>query len=147
MSEVLFLTGVADPVALALRLLRKKHREGGRAAVYGPQAVLARIDQGLWLEPPLDFVPHLRLRQDEAVPADAAQTPIWLLEAPRPELQCDSAVNLGLEQVEGLAAHAKVAEIVGVEPAEKAAGQQRWRRYKALGVAVQHRPMGAGESA
>ncbi|MBQ0958783.1 DNA polymerase III subunit chi [Ideonella sp. 4Y11] len=142
-----FFTGVDEPVAWALRLVRKRHREGGRTAVFGPASVLARLDQALWSEPPLDFVPHLRLRAGDAVPVDASLTPVWLLEQPMAELACDSAVNLGFDDVEALSGFERVAEVVATESAARAAGQQRWRRYKAQGVTIHHHPQGNSHEA
>lgn len=138
--EVRFFTGVAEPLALAARLVRKRQREGGRIAVFGPAALLNRLDQALWSEPPLDFMPHLRLRPGDEVPADARLTPVWLLERPEPALDCDSAVNLGLEDVDALSGFERVAEVVPTEATARAAGQQRWRCYKALGVTIHHHP-------
>lgn len=145
--EVRFFTGVDEPLTLAARLVRKRLREGGRIAVLGPSPLLNRLDQLLWSEPPLDFLPHVRLRPGEAVPPDAAITPVWLLEQPQPGVCCDSAVNLGLDDVDALSCFERVAEVVASEPAARAAGQQRWRRYKAMGLTVHHHPQdGTGVS-
>jgi DNA polymerase III subunit chi len=138
--EVRFFTGVGDPLALAQRLVRKRWREGGRIAVFGPASLLTRFDQALWSEPPLDFLPHIRLRPGDPVPADAGLTPVWLLERPEPALACDSAVNLGIDDVDALAGFERLAELVSTEPAARAAGQQRWRRYKAMGLTIHHHP-------
>jgi DNA polymerase III subunit chi len=146
MAEVIFLTGVDDKLSFACRLLRKKFREGNRVAVFGPAPLLTRLDQALWIEPQLDFVPHQRLRRGEAVPVDAALTPIWLLEAAEPALRCDSAINLGVDDVEALAGHDRVAEIVSQDDADRAQGQVRWKQYKAQGHALLHRPQGTAAS-
>jgi DNA polymerase-3 subunit chi len=146
MAEVVFLTGVDDKLSFACRLLRKKFREGSRVAVYGPAPLLTRLDQALWAEPQLDFLPHQRLRRGEAAPADAALTPVWLLESAVPGLHCDSAVNLGAEDVAALASHDRVAEVVSLDEHDRAQGQLRWRQYKAHGHALVHRPQGAGAS-
>jgi DNA polymerase-3 subunit chi len=144
MAEVIFLTGVDDKLSFACRLLRKKFREGNRVAVFGPAPLLTRLDQALWAEPPLEFVPHQRLRCGEPMPADSALTPIWLLEAAVPALQCDSAINLGSEDVAALASHDRVAEIVSLDEADRAQGQLRWKHYKTQGHALLHRPQGNG---
>lgn len=146
MAEIVFLTGVADKLALAARLVRKKHREGGRLAVFGAPPLLARLDQALWVQDDSDFLPHVRLRAGEAPPPGAAQrTPVWLLDQPDASLRCESAINLGIEQVEWLLAHERIAELVGTSDDDRAAGQQRWKRYKALGHTLVHHPQeGAG---
>jgi DNA polymerase-3 subunit chi len=140
MSEVVFLTGVDDKVAFACRLLRKKCREGARVAVFGPGSVLSRLDQALWAEPALDFVPHLRLRAGAPAPADAEVTPIWLLDAPDASLRCDSAVNLGIDDVDALCVHGRIAEVISLDEQDRAEGQSRWKRYKAQGHSLLHRP-------
>lgn len=146
MAEVIFLTGVDDKLTFACRLLRKKFREGSRVAVYGPSPLLTRLDQALWTEPQLDFLPHQRLRRGELAPADARLTPVWLLETAVPGLDCDSAVNLGTDDVAALASHDRVAEVVGLDDQDRAQGQLRWRQYKAQGHTLVHRPQGAGAS-
>lgn len=146
MAEVVFLTGVDDKLSFACRLLRKKFREGSRVAVFGPAPLLTRLDQALWAEAQLDFVPHQRLRRGEAVPTDAALTPIWLVEAAAPSLQCDSAINLGSDDVEALASHERVAEIVSLDDTDRAQGQLRWKQYKTQGHALLHRPQGSAAS-
>lgn len=138
--EVRFFTGVDEPLVLAMRLVRKRHREGGRIAVFGPAALLTRLDQMLWSEPPLEFLPHLRLRPGETAPTDAVRTPVWLLEQPAAALACDSAVNLGDGVIESLAGFDRIAEIVARDPQSRAAGQQRWRHYKAQGLSIHHHP-------
>lgn len=138
MADVVFLTGVADVLDYAGRLLRKKHREGGRVAVYGPPPLLQRLDQALWVAEQLDFTPHVWLRPGAGLPAAAmvARTPLWLLSRPVDGLGCEFGVNLGLDDQDLAAAHARLAEVIGVGEHEVAAGRERWRRYKAQGHAL-----------
>lgn len=144
MAEVVFLTGVADKLAFAARLVRQKHRDGGRMAVFGAPPLLARLDQALWVQDEQEFLPHLRLRAGEAPPPGAAQrTPIWLLDRPDASLRCESAMNLGIEQLDWLLGHERIAEVVGTSDDDRAAGQLRWKRYKALGHTLVHRPQDA----
>jgi DNA polymerase-3 subunit chi len=109
--------------------------------VFGPAPLLARLDQALWTQDELEFLPHLRLRANAPV-ADAARerTALWLLDQADASLRCDSAVNLGSDEVEMIVSHARIAEIVASGPDERSAGQQRWKRYKALGHTLLHRP-------
>ena len=146
MAEVVFLSGVPDKLGYAGRLLRKKWREGARVAVFGSPDLLQRLDQALWTGNALEFLPHRRWAAGQTLPAGMARTPIWLLEQTQPglagRLGCDSAVNLGLDEVDGLLQFGRVAEIVGDAPADRAAGRQRWKRYGALGQTPDHRPQG-----
>lgn len=138
------MTGVADPLDFATRLLRKKQREGARVALYAPPALLQRLDHALWAAQPLDFIPHVTLRPGAPAPAAAVRerTLLWLLTQPLPELACDSAVNLGRDDLDLAALHARVAEVVGTDDGERAAGRARWRRYEAAGHQLVHRPQG-----
>lgn len=137
------MTGVADPLGFAVRLLRKKYREGARVAVYAPPPVLQRLDQMLWVGEPLDFTPHVWLRAGAAPPEGAmlARTPLWLLAKPEPALDCGFGVNLGCDGLALAAAHARVAEIVPADdPEAAAAGRRRWKAYEAEGHALTHHP-------
>lgn len=141
-DEVVFFTGVPDKFDFACRLVRKKYREGVRLAVYAPPGLLSRLDQALWAEPERDFLPHVRLKPGAAVPGDAVLTRVWLLEQPEPGLRCDNALNLGIDAIDGLLQHARVAEVVGLDDDDRAAGQVRWKRYKAIGAPITHRAHG-----
>lgn len=144
MAVVVFISGVDDKLAYACRLIRKKQRAGDRVAVFGPSALLGRLDQQLWTDDLQDFVPHLRLRGGESpAPAQAALTPIWLLDEPNASLQCTSAVNLGQQEVDGLLTFERIAEIVSREAEDAQAGRQRWKRYAALGCKIEHHPQSA----
>ena len=140
MSEVVFLTGVADVVDFTVRLLRKKYREGARVAVYAPPPLLQRLDQALWVAEQLDFTPHIWLKAGagQPTPAQLERTPLWLLGKPMPALRCDSGVNLGCDDLDLAAAHERVAEVISTEAAEIAAGRARWKRYEAQGHKLVH---------
>lgn len=144
MAEVVFMTGVADPLGLAGRLLRKKWREGARIALYAPPPLLQRLDHQLWAAEPLDFVPHWVQRAGSVLPPEPlrARTLLWLLSLPQPELGCESAVNLGVDGLDLAACHARIAEVVGTSPDERAAGRARWRAYEVAGHTLVHRPQG-----
>jgi DNA polymerase-3 subunit chi len=143
-AEVIFLTGVVDVVDFAVRLLRKKHREGARVAAYGPPALLQRLDQSLWVQEQLDFTPHVWLRAGAALPTATmqARTLLWLLARPQPALRCDSAVNLGCDGLDLATTHARVAEVIGTGTEEVSAGRARWKSYEAQGHMLSHKPQG-----
>jgi DNA polymerase-3 subunit chi len=141
-AVVVFFPGVVDVLAFAGRLLRKKQREGARVAVYGPAPLLQRLDQALWVAEQLDFVPHVLLRPGAALPAEPVRerTLLWLLAELQPALGCDTAINLGRDDLDLAQAHQRVAEVVSTEPADMAAGRARWKRYEAAGDRLQHHP-------
>lgn len=139
MTQVDFHTGIADKLAYACRLVRKAWRSGHRVVVTGDAAQLARLDAQLWTFDPGDFIPHARHRAGQAPAAHLARTPVWLSEAPAalPAAPADAGppvlVNLGPAPVDDAGAWPRVVELVGEDPADAAAGRQRWRQHLADG--------------
>jgi DNA polymerase III subunit chi len=135
-TAVEFHTGVADPLAFACRLLRKACRQGARVAVTAPPAVLAALDERLWTFDAQSFVPHLRWTP--ARPAQAARTPIWLIEGEPPAASPPVLVNLGAAPVAAAAAFERIIEIVSDDDEDRRAGRARWRAYEAQGLSITH---------
>jgi DNA polymerase-3 subunit chi len=141
-AEVVFFTGVVDVLDFAGRLLRKKQREGERVAVYGPSPLLQRLDQALWVAEPLDFTPHVLLRHGAALPPVPVRerTLLWLLAEPQPALACDTAINLGRDDLDLAGIHQRVAEVISTDEAQRASGRARWKRYESADHRLQHHP-------
>ncbi|MBC7940140.1 MAG: DNA polymerase III subunit chi [Chitinophagaceae bacterium] len=148
---------MADPLDFACRLLRKAYRSGVRVQVTAPPERLAALDRLLWTFDERDFVPHVRLESGPADPdrrhsasaAQAARTPIWLLEQALSGDWADAAaagpvaaprvlVNLGGSAASTPEAFERVIEIVSHDAEEAQAGRQRWRDYKARGLDIAH---------
>jgi len=140
-GEVEFHTGVADAIGFACRLLRKAYRKGARVVVTAPAPLLAKLDRELWTFDERDFVPHLRWPGDAA---QAARTPIWLVDGALPAGAPEVLVNLGADAVADLSAFDRVIEIVSSDADEEAAGRRRWRDYKARGLTITHHAAAAG---
>jgi len=140
-TRVEFHTGVADDIGFACRLLRKAYGQGVRVLVRAPRERLARLDRELWTFVEREFLPHLRFAAAGALPAQAARTPIWLVDGALPEAAAGVPavlVNLGADLVSDLGAFERIIEIVGNEPDDQAGGRERWRAYKAAGLEMQH---------
>lgn len=134
------MTGVGDILDYAGRLIRKKYREGARLAVYGPSSVLDQLDARLWRQDPLDFLPHTRSRAGAVVDPAAWLTPVWLIDSPLAQAGCTMGVNLGLDDLQFVACHERVAEIIGQDDAARRAGRQRWKHYEQAGHTLKHMP-------
>lgn len=143
MTEVVFHTGVADPLGFACRLLRKAARHGARVRVTAPVDTLTALDRALWIFDERDFVPHLRVAGASA--ALALRTPIWLV--PSLQTMVDDAplplvvLNLGadvLDGPDGIDGLERLIEVVSADPDEATSGRARWRAYKARGLAIAH---------
>lgn len=144
LSEVAFHTGVADKLGYCYRLLRKGFRQQARMAVAGDAALLARLDQALWVMEPQSFIPHRRLAAGEAAPAALqARTPIWLLEPGASAPHHEVLLNLGPDMVAGHERFARLIEVVGLDDADRAAARRRWRAYEAAGLRITHHAQGA----
>jgi DNA polymerase-3 subunit chi len=141
LNEVEFHTGVADPVGFACRLLRKAARQGARVLVTAPEPVLGELDRALWTFEERDFIPHVRVPGARA--GIAARTPIWLAASARQPDAPRLVLNLGAEAPADLAALDRLIEVVATDADEVDAGRQRWRGYKAAGLAIKHHNAGA----
>jgi len=144
-TEVEFHTGVADKVGFACRLLRKAYRRGARVLVTAPRDVLALLDRELWTFDEREFVPHVRLAPGASA-AMVRRSPIWLVEAldgPAPAGAPDVLVNLGAPAPPDLTPFARVIEVVASGADDEGAGRERWRDYRARGLAVVHHAGGA----
>jgi DNA polymerase-3 subunit chi len=138
-TTVEFHTGVADPLAFACRLLRKAYRQGARVAVSAPPTVLAALDERLWTFEAQAFVPHLRWTPARS--AQAARTPIWLIEGAPPPGSPPVLVNLGASPAPGPAgtgAFERIIEIVSTDDDDRRAARARWRAYEAQGLPITH---------
>ncbi|MBK1615217.1 DNA polymerase III subunit chi [Rubrivivax gelatinosus] len=138
MAEVVFHTGIAEPLGFACRMLRKACRQGARVLVTAPGPTLAALDRALWTFDERDFVPHLRVSAANAASDQAARTPIWLVDGPAPPESPTILVNLGAPVPEDAARFSRVIEIVADTPDEAGAARERWRTWKAHGLLPTH---------
>ncbi|MET0520056.1 MAG: DNA polymerase III subunit chi [Burkholderiaceae bacterium] len=138
MSQVNFYTGVPERLAYLCRLLRKAQQSGARIGVCGPAGLLDRLDAALWTFDPLEFVPHLRLREGQAPAPALSETPILLVERGADLPHREVLLNLALEMPEGFEQFGRVLEVVSADPQQMEAGRQRFRRYRELGHEVSH---------
>ena len=136
MTEVSFHFNVPDRTEYTCRLLRKATRQGARVVVTGSGEVLAGLDRALWTFDPLEFVPHVMLRGNEAVPPRLRETPVWLLEDPAVSAHHDVLLNLGHEPPVGFESFARLIEIVTAEYDDRAAARGRWKHYSSRGYDI-----------
>lgn len=137
-TQVEFHTGVADEIGFACRLLRKACHKGARVLVRAPAPLLAKLDRELWTFVEREFVPHLRWTHPGAAPANAARTPLWLVDGEVPPAPPPVLVNLGADAASDLQPFSRVIEIVGIDADEAQRGRERWREYRARGCQIVH---------
>jgi DNA polymerase-3 subunit chi len=156
--RVEFRTGVPEPQAYALALVRKAWRQGAALLLLADDPVLQALDRALWLGPEREFLPHARV--GEAPAAVLRRSPVWLapdvVAAQAAGVACP-AVAVGVDAVwpegaaleQALAPLQRVIQVVGADPQAVARGRVQWRAFKALqapGLHLAHASPTGGES-
>ena len=123
-------------LSTACRLADKAFRLGHRVFIHAASEEAAReLDRRLWTFRDDSFVPH-SLAGDGSDPGD----PVRIGAGPAPDTSPDVLINLAGAVPSWAEGSTRVAEIVGADPAERAAGRERYRRYRDKGLApVSHR--------
>ena len=132
--RVQFYHNTPDRLALASELIGRAHAGGRQAIVRLPDAAsLRKLDQMLWTQEPLAFIPHVSV--DSAL---AAETPVVLAAAEHTERwpHEDMLFNLAADMPPGIDGFRLVVEIVGQSEAEKQPARMRWAAYKQQGLTL-----------
>jgi len=117
----------------ACRLAEKAYDQGLRVAVRtSSPAETAEVDELMWTFSDRSFVPHGVL---PAEPEFTAATPVVIASGALPESHRDVLINLGADVPSDFGNFARVCEIVGGDETARRAARERWRGYKAAGVA------------
>jgi DNA polymerase-3 subunit chi len=129
MTTIDFYTHVADRLAVAARIVAKAYATRGSVRVLTPdRATTDALDRLLWLQTALSFLPHCRM--DSVL---AGETPIWIDEVPEHNGPCAVLVNLNRDPPPFFSRFERLAEIVGKDEADAAAGRERFRFYRERG--------------
>ena len=129
MTTIDFFTNAAEPLKLAARIIAKAYRQHGSVRVLTPDAATtSALDRLLWLEPAQAFLPHCRM--DNPV---ANETPIWIDEALTHAGPASVLVNLHPDPPPFFSRFERLAEVVGADDAQLAAGRARYRFYRERG--------------
>lgn len=140
MTEVVFYSGVADPMVFAVRLAMKLYEEGRRVRVLTPDEPSTEyLDRLLWTHVQGSFVPHCRVSA-----AIALDTPVWVDHAnehPGDAQHADVLINLSARVPDFVGRFKRVADVVGADERAVAAGRERYKRYKSDGYALTHYDM------
>ena len=132
--RVQFYHNTPDRLALARELVARAHAGGRKAVVRLPDAADARkLDQMLWTQEALEFVPHVGI--DSPL---AAETPVILATADSQATwpHEDMLFNLAPDLPRAVDGFRLVVEIVGKSEAEKLPARARWSAYKQQGLAL-----------
>jgi len=129
MTTIDFYTHVPDRLEVAARIIAKAHAAHGSVRVLTPDAAMTdALDRRLWLLPPTGFIPHCRTDSPMA-----AETPIWIGHSLEHDGAAAVLVNLHASPPPFFSRFERLAEIVGTDAADVAAGRERWKFYKERG--------------
>jgi len=132
MTVIDFYTHCPDRFEVASKLVAKAWTQHGsvRVLTEGEEGTAA-FGRFLWLWPATGFLPHCRL----ASPL-AAETPILVDHGLQHDGPAAVLINLHPAPPPFFSRFARLAEIVGADDGEAAAGRERWKFYKARGYEV-----------
>lgn len=141
MTEVAFHFNAPDRLGYACRLLRKAYLKGARLQVLADPSLAAALDQQIWLMGGVEFVPHCR---SDAPAQLQARSPIVITSRLQAPTAADEVlINLGDAMPDDFARFARVIEVVTDDPPVRAQARERWKQYKAAGLAPEHLDLGA----
>ena len=124
-----FYTNVAEPLKLTAKIVAKAYKLHGSVRVLTPDAAATgALDWLLWLDPPMAFLPHCRMESPIA-----NETPIWIDEALEHAGPAAVLVNLHREPPPFFSRFERLAEVVGADDEQLAAGRARYRFYRERG--------------
>jgi len=134
MTSVEFHFNAPDRLQAVCRLAAQALARGERLLVYAPEAELAsRLDRLMWTWPATGFVPHCPV--DDAL---APQTPVLIARDEQAPADVRVLVNLAADCPPHFARFERLVEVVGLDEAEREAGRERYRQYKARGYGIKN---------
>ena len=134
MTTVEFHFNAPDRLQAICRFAAQALSRGERVLVYVPEPELAsRLDRMMWTWPATGFMPHCAV-EDTLAP----QTPVLIARDEQAPADVRVLVNLAAECPPHFARFERLVEVVGLDEAERAAGRERYRQYKARGYAIKN---------
>jgi DNA polymerase-3 subunit chi len=139
MTTIDFYTRVDDRLAVAAKIVAKAFAMHGSVRVLTPDLETTdALDRLLWISPALSFLPHCRM--DAAL---AAETPIWIDHAREHEGPVAVLVNLCSDPPPFFGRFERLAEIVGADESDAAAGRVRYKYYRERGYELRTHDLSA----
>ena len=129
MTSIDFYTHVSDRLGVVGKLIAKALAQHGSVRVLTPDASTTdALDRLLWLQPATGFLPHCRI--DSRL---ADQTTVWIDHVLEHHGAASVLINLHAVPPPFFSRFERLAEIVGVDGADAAAGRERFRFYRERG--------------
>lgn len=133
MTEVSFHFNVPELFLHAQKLVRKALASNKSMWVTGDAASLTRLDQHLWTDVALDFVPHCFF---DAAPQVRSASRVVLGDSEHASSAKDMLLNMGHDIPAGFEKFEKLIELVGLDATDKEEGRNRWKHYAQRGYPI-----------
>jgi len=131
-TRIDFYHDAEDRLQVACRLAAKAIRQKLRVLIFVPDQQTARtVDRMLWTTPPTGFVPHC-MAHDRVAP----ETPVLIGTETDAMPHDDVLLNLASERPAHFARFQRLVEIVGRDPADRAAARERFKFYRERGYQI-----------
>jgi len=137
MTSIDFYTHVSDRLAIAARIVAKAYAAHGSVRVLTADAAMTdALDRLLWTQSALSFLPHCRMTS-----AVARETPILIDDAIEHTGPAAVLVNLHRDPAPFFSRFERLAEIVGADADDAAAGRERFKFYRERGYELRAHDM------
>lgn len=132
MTQIDFYTHVENKLLTLCTLAGKALTRNLRMMILTPdEEATARVDQFLWTQPAIGFLPHCGARHKLA-----SVTPIIVDHAAEPVVHEQILVNLRDECPMMFSRFERLIEIVSLEPADRERARERYRFYRDRGYEI-----------
>jgi len=143
MARIDFHSNVSDKLEYVCRLTRKiwsatpEGQPVRNIVIVGDRADLKKLDELLWTFSSTDFLPHCFITDEVAPDTPVVLSENFAISSLNAIPHADVMIHLGMqmpEDVPGLVERfPRIVEVVTVNEAERLAGRERYKAYRALG--------------
>ncbi|MCW1965145.1 DNA polymerase III subunit chi [Polynucleobacter sp.] len=143
MARIDFHSNVSDKLEYVCRLTRKiwsatpEGQPVRNIVIVGDRADLKKLDELLWTFSSTDFLPHCFITDEVAPDTPVVLSENFAISSLNAIPHADVMIHLGMqmpEDVSGLVERfPRIVEVVTVNEAERLAGRERYKAYRALG--------------
>ena len=143
MARIDFHSNVSDKLEYVCRLTRKiwsatpEGQPVRNIVIVGDRADLKKLDELLWTFSSSDFLPHCFITDEVAPDTPVVLSENFAISSLNAIPHADVMIHLGMqmpEDVPGLVERfPRIVEVVTVNEAERLAGRERYKAYRALG--------------
>lgn len=143
MARIDFHSNVSDKLQYACRLTRKiwsvtpVGHPMRNIVIVGERSDLQALDELLWTFSAVDFLPHVFIDDESAIESPLVLSEDFSSPALSHLPHADVLIHLGMRMPKDVAAltnrFPRIIEVVSINEAERLAGRERYKAYRALG--------------